>query len=163
MVRYKARYILFNVLYPTAPSTGKDAPKAIDFLAPSDGVTPSELATLIRNTIATEYGDWGSGVAGNLSVKYFSTATSTGIVRVGRDNYRVVWGALTQIREIKGRPVVIRVVKVSGTIKKAELEAIRRARNDIDRIQAEAQGKRLPALENMLGISIEDDEEEEEN
>lgn len=93
-------------------------------------------------------------------VKYFSTETSTGIIRVGRDNYRVVWGALTQIREIRGRPVVIRVVKVSGTIKKAELEAIRRARCDIDRIQAEAKGK-LPVLENMLGISIEDDDEEE--
>ncbi|KAA8894246.1 ribonucleases P/MRP protein subunit POP5, partial [Sphaerosporella brunnea] len=132
MVRYKARYLLFNVLYPHAPASITAATSSLDFHAPSDpSISPSELATLIRDTLSTNFGDWGAGVAGGLSVKYFSPATSTGIVRVGREHYRLVWAALTYVREIKGRPCVLRVVHVSGTIKKAELEAVRRAKRDI--------------------------------
>lgn len=70
-------------------------------------------------------------------MKYFSPATSTGIVRVGREQYRLVWAALTMIKEIRGRPCVIRVVHVSGTIKKAELVAVGRAGDDVDQVLAE--------------------------
>ena len=39
--------------------------------------------------------------------------------------------ATTAVRSEKGQGVVFRVVRVSGTIKKAEEEALRRARRDI--------------------------------
>lgn len=74
------------------------------------------------------------------AVKYFSPATSTGIVRVGREHYRLVWAALTYIKDIRGRPCVIRVVHVSGTIKKAEIQAIKRAKSDILAVSAQAEG-----------------------
>ena len=64
-------------------------------------------------------------------MKYFSPTTSTGILRCPREHHRLVWAALTFIKEILGKPVVIRVVKVSGTIKKAEQEGIRRAKEEI--------------------------------
>jgi len=64
-------------------------------------------------------------------VKYFSPTTSTGILRCPREHHRLVWAALTLIKEILGKPVVIRVVRVSGTIKKAEQEGIRRAKDEI--------------------------------
>ncbi|KAI5821271.1 ribonucleases P/MRP protein subunit POP5, partial [Pyronema omphalodes] len=131
MVRYKARYLLFNVLYPTSAPDSIN-PAHIDFLAPSDSsVTPGELATLIREGLSHNFGDWGAGIAGNISVKYFSPATSTGIVRVSREQYRLVWAVLSYIREIKGRPCTIRVVHVSGTIKKAEIVAVKRAKLDM--------------------------------
>src|ERR1700761_7973522 len=74
-------------------------------------------------------------------VKYFSPATSTAIIRVSRDHYRMVWAALTfttQLPNAISQECVIQVVRVSGTIKKAEEEAIRRARLSIQRARREA-------------------------
>ena len=71
-------------------------------------------------------------------MKYFSPATSTAIIRVAREHYRLVWSALTFATRLP-KPVdqacVMQVVRVSGTIKKAEEEAIRRARMSIRRAQ----------------------------
>jgi hypothetical protein len=72
MVRYKARYLLFNILYPTASSptssTSSTSPSPLDFHSPTTaGVTPGDLATLLRESILQNFGDWGSACAGNLS------------------------------------------------------------------------------------------------
>ena len=70
-------------------------------------------------------------------MKYLSLATSTFIVRVSRAHYRLVWSALTLMDRVPagrgggegaGRRCIFRVVRVSGTIRKVEEEAIRRAR-----------------------------------
>lgn len=58
-------------------------------------------------------------------------------MRVGREQYRLVWAALSMVKEIRGRPCVLRVVHVGGTIKKAELVAVDRAGEDVDRVLAE--------------------------
>lgn len=163
MVRYKARYLLFDILYPEEPSlsaAGSSAQTHIEFSSPSEStITASLLAGLIREGVAHQFGDWGAGVTGNLSVKYFSPQTSTGIVRVSREHYRIVWTALTLMRELKGRPIVIRVVRVSGTIKKVEKEAIRRAKLDIRRVgSATTKGKAEMLVE--LGDIMDDDMED---
>jgi ribonuclease P/MRP protein subunit POP5 len=73
------------------------------------------------------------------TVKYFSPATSTAIVRVARDKFRIVWAALTYIREIPDpqqrtggvegqRSCVFKVVRVSGTIRKSVEEVVRVSR-----------------------------------
>lgn len=65
-------------------------------------------------------------------VKYLSPATSTFILRVSRAYFRLVWAALTFMDCVpvrNGKPCTFRVVHVSGTIRKVEEEAIRRARN----------------------------------
>jgi ribonuclease P/MRP protein subunit POP5 len=67
----------------------------------------------------------------NYIVKYCSSATSTAIIRVARAHYRMVWAALTFTSRLPkpiDKPCVVQVVRVSGTIKKSEEEAIRRAR-----------------------------------
>jgi ribonuclease P/MRP protein subunit POP5 len=64
-------------------------------------------------------------------VKYLSQATSTFILRISRDHYRLVWAALSFMNKLPfkdGRPCVYRVMRVSGTIRKAEEEAVRRAK-----------------------------------
>lgn len=145
MVRYKARYLLFDILYPEEPSLSAIGPPTqghIEFHSSSDPtITSSYLAGLIREGLAHQFGDWGAGVAGNLTVKYFSPQTSKGIVRVSRDHYRLVWTVLSLMKELKGKPIVIRVVKVGGTIKKVEKEAIRRAKLDIARFGGAAGGR----------------------
>jgi len=143
MVRHKSRYLLFQFLYPptdtadasTGASTGTFShalPTHLEFHSPSaSNLTGKDIAAILRDSLSINFGDWGAGCAGGLSVKYFSPATSTGIVKVPREHYRLVWGALSFIREVKGRPVVATMLKVSGTIKKAEMEAVRRAKEEI--------------------------------
>ncbi|KAL4803865.1 Rpp14/Pop5 family-domain-containing protein [Aspergillus unguis] len=121
----------------------------------SDALTPSLLAKLVRDQVAEIFGDWGIGRlggvgAGGVSVKYLSPATSTAIIRCPRASYRLVWTALTYMTRVPEigdgrnkrldlgnltRPCVFRVVRVSGTIRKAEEEAVTRARREIVRLR----------------------------
>ncbi|KAF4252858.1 hypothetical protein CNMCM8714_007065 [Aspergillus fumigatus] len=123
----------------------------------SDALTPALLAKMVREEVAEIFGDWGVGRlggvgAGGVSVKYLSPATSTAIIRCPRASFRLVWTALTYMSQVpdfnnggmkKGAPAgagkmrscVFRVMKVSGTMKKVEEEAIRRARREISRLK----------------------------
>ncbi|KAL2819789.1 Rpp14/Pop5 family-domain-containing protein [Aspergillus granulosus] len=134
----------------------------------SDALTPSLLAKMVRDEVAEIFGDWGVGRlggvgAGGVSVKYLSPATSTAIIRCPRASYRLVWSALTfmsRVPDIRSngrplkrgeqasltRPCVFRVVRVSGTIRKAEEEAVRMARREIVRLRGMAEVDVLSGL-----------------
>ncbi|KAF3384555.1 hypothetical protein F1880_003047 [Penicillium rolfsii] len=125
----------------------------------SDALTPGLLAKMIREEVGEMYGDWGVGKMGGASatgvqVKYLSPATSTAIIRCPRGSFRLVWSALTYMSHVpavtepgatgagqrrpnggRERPCVFRVLRVSGTMRKAEEEAIRRARREIVRVR----------------------------
>ncbi|KAI9039568.1 Rpp14/Pop5 family protein [Aspergillus affinis] len=154
MVRLKHRYLLLDILYPDPsswPSTthqhknvSSRSQSQIQIHAPtSDALTPGLLAKMVREEVAETFGDWGI-------VKYLSPATSTAIIRCPRASFRLVWTALTYMSHVpeygnpsrsKGagpaltRPCVFRVIRVSGTMRKAEEEAIRRARREILRVR----------------------------
>ena len=127
MVRLKHRWLIVEVLYPNDTST-------IPFSVSTDSsVNTKVLTETLRQQISYNFGDHGIGlVSASLLVKYFSCATSTGIIRVSRDHYRMVWAALTFIKELGGRECVITVRRVSGTIKKAEEELLRRDKTALD-------------------------------
>src|SRR5205085_8991263 len=75
-------------------------------------------------------------------VKYLSLATSTFILRVSRAHYRLVWAALAFMDHVpvkNGKHCVMRVVRVSGTMRKAGEEAVERDRRLIGRAK-EAEG-----------------------
>ncbi|KAF2083128.1 hypothetical protein K490DRAFT_70161 [Saccharata proteae CBS 121410] len=159
MVRLKHRYLLVNFLYPqpdsTPPKPLANLPDLVRFHHPSsDKLNPGLLLKLIRETLVDLFGDYGAGMCGGtLQVKYLSPATSTAIIRVSRDHYRMLWAALTYITRLPhpiGQECVVHVVRVSGTIRKAEEEAIRRAKQSVLRAQQEAGGSNtaLDALMN---------------
>jgi ribonuclease P/MRP protein subunit POP5 len=86
------------------------------------------------------------------TVNYYSPSTSTAIIRCPRDHYEMVWAALTYITHLPkplDTPVVIRVVRVSGTIKKAEEEVIRRSQHIIKRARAWNDAGELPMLQSV--------------
>jgi ribonuclease P/MRP protein subunit POP5 len=88
-----------------------------------------------------------------IAVKYLSPATSTFILRISRANYRIAWAALSFMNEVPvkdGKKCVFRVVRVSGTIRKVEEEAIRRARDIMLRARREG-GASEEILDTMLG------------
>ncbi|KAF5133578.1 Ribonuclease P/MRP protein subunit POP5 [Metarhizium anisopliae] len=135
MVRIKERYLLVNIIYPP-DATKSSAAKVPSFIVQHqptlERVTPRALLEAIRTQVGLLFGDSGLGaLEGNLSVKYLSLATSTFILRCHRAHYQILWSALTFMDHVPakdGRPCIFRVVRVSGTIRKAEEEAIRQAR-----------------------------------
>ncbi len=157
MVRIKERYLLVNIVYPpgTPAKSDKNLPDFVLQHQPTvEKLTPQLLLRAVRTEIGQLFGDYGLGaLGGHLSgelrrhaertvrvmyilltlapVKYLSLATSTFILRCSRDHYKMLWAALTVMDHVPvrdGRPCMFRVVRVSGTIRKAEEEAIRQAR-----------------------------------
>ncbi|KAI1346536.1 Rpp14 family protein [Xylaria sp. FL0043] len=155
MVRIKERYLLVNILYPTELGTRPNLPDIVLLNQPtSSELTAIALLRAIRAEVAALFGDYGSGALEG--VKYLSHATSTFILRIARASYRFVWTALTFMNSVpikNGKPCVFRVVHVSGTIRKVEEEAIRRARNLIFEAKEGQPTKVSDPLSNIFSTS----------
>ena len=90
------------------------------------------------------------------SVKYLSNPTSTFIARVNREHFRLLWAALTFMDQVPvkdGKPCIFRVVHVSGTIRKVEEEAIRRAKALILAAKDEMAGKSSGAFDTLFAAA----------
>ena len=175
MVRVKNRYLLVNILYPELEkkATNSKVPDVVALNQPTtDSLTSRVLLNALREGITNLFGDYGSGaVAGSLAgksvvsqsvdthaknfiVKYLSPATSTFILRVSRAHYRLVWATLSLMNNVPvkdGKNCVFRVVRVSGTIRKAEEEAIRTAREMILKARRELGEQSESMLDNLFG------------
>ncbi|KAK9333240.1 ribonuclease P/MRP protein subunit [Lipomyces starkeyi] len=104
---------------------GKDMRTLLQRRPAPDAVTLNAVNAAFRDAVNRNFGDLGAGlVRASVSLKYFSQATSTGIIRVSRDHYRIVWAALTFLNEIAGVKVMITVDHISGTMRKCEKVAI---------------------------------------
>ncbi|KAK0627258.1 Rpp14/Pop5 family-domain-containing protein [Immersiella caudata] len=147
MVRLKDRYLLVNIVYTDVQPGHAKGPVSDLMLynQPTTGeLKPQHLLKAVRSEVNALFGDCGSGAVGGLQVKYLSQATSTFILRISRDHYRLVWAALSFMNRLPfkdGRPCVYRVVRVSGTIRKVEEEAVRRAKLFILAAKEEMAGK----------------------
>ncbi|KAF4624858.1 hypothetical protein G7Y89_g13311 [Cudoniella acicularis] len=146
MVRLKNRYLLVNILYPELEETQQSKAKVPDVVAinqpTTNALTPHTLLKGIRSQIS------------ELFVKYLSPATSTFILRVSRAHYRIVWAALSFMNAVpvkNGKKCVFRVVRVSGTIRKVEEEAIRRAKEMIVKARRELGEHSDSTLDNIFG------------
>ncbi|KAF2708971.1 hypothetical protein K504DRAFT_380718 [Pleomassaria siparia CBS 279.74] len=148
MVRVKNRYLVVKFLYPstTPSSSSKDVvPQLLQLHQPTpDAFHAGLLLRAIRDGITELFGDYGMGMAStSLKINYHSPATSTAIIRCPQAHYQMVWAALTYMTKLPkpiNTPVVVQVVRVSGTIKKAEMEVIRRAKEIILRAKIEQRG-----------------------
>ncbi|KAE8448591.1 hypothetical protein EG329_009016 [Mollisiaceae sp. DMI_Dod_QoI] len=146
------------MLYPELEKSQlkSDIPDIVVFNQPTTNeLSPQALLRGIRAEVSSLFGDYGSGaVSESLSVKYLSPATSTFILRVSRAHYQIAWAALSMMKAIPvkgGKNCVFKVVRVSGTVKKAEEEAIRRAREIILKAQRDLGNQGKPTLEDMFG------------
>ncbi|TNY20092.1 ribonucleases P/MRP protein subunit POP5 [Rhodotorula diobovata] len=121
MVRFKHRYLLVSLVFPDSLLTPANPHEP--FTPPQ--MTESSLISLLRDSLAVNFGDVGAGeVGGTFSIKYFSPSTSTLILRVSREHHRTLWAALTLLRKVGGQECVARVVHVSGTIRKTQHAAM---------------------------------------
>lgn len=138
MVRIKQRYILFEVLTPPTEETWQTFSESVDSAllhlhqVSSEEINPKRLVQVIRQVLQDHYGDYGAGSAGSLLVvKYFSPRTSTGIIRCGRQHVEMIVAVLALITRLGEKEVIMRSVHVSGTIKKCEVESIKRDKKNI--------------------------------
>ena len=113
-----------------------------------------------------------------IQVNYLSNATSTAIIRCPRAHYKLVWAALTFMTKLPkpaNTAVVVKIVRVSGTIKKSEEEVIRQAKKIIERARRseESEGTGGPIAdimkavgkrkENEVMVAVDDDGGESES
>lgn len=151
--------MLVNILYPEAASPAQqpngNVPDLLIYNQPTPAnLTPPALLRGIRAAVASLFGDYGSGAISSLRVKYLSQATSTFILRIARAHYRLIWAALTLMDRLptnNGRRCVFRVVRVGGTIRKVEKDAIQRAKMLMFAAKEEMAGKSAGALDNLFG------------
>jgi hypothetical protein len=58
-------------------------------------------------------------------VKYYNESTNLCILRSPRDQFRMVWAALTFITQIENAPLLLRVIHVGGTLRSCQASAIK--------------------------------------
>lgn len=162
MVRLKSRYVLFEILYPPT-GLGDDDFKRMDDVMMGyhrstvnyNEVNSRSIIGEIRRVVQYNFGDLGSGKLNSLlHLKYFSNATSTGIIRCHREDLNLLLITLALINKIGDtNGIIINTVKVSGTIKKLEQFAIKRNTafiNALKRYQIKA--KTLSTLDEQANI-----------
>ncbi|EIW57964.1 uncharacterized protein TRAVEDRAFT_38276 [Trametes versicolor FP-101664 SS1] len=138
MVRFKNRWLLVELLPVPAPLPGR-APAG----QPEHELTSKQIWAVLKQSIITHFGDTGWGAVGSsLTIKYFSPRTNLCIIRVAREPHKIAWAGVALMTAVDGRRYVPHVVHVSGTIKQAQLAAIRHNREIVARYRARA---KLPA------------------
>jgi len=149
MVRFKNRWFLVEFI--RCESSDGRRPAAI---------TSKHVWNALKESVLLNFGDAGWGaVGGSLNVKYFSPVTNLCIIRVGRDQHQIAWGAITLLTTLEGERFIPHVIHCSGTIKKCQQAAIRHDREVVGRLRA-----RLKAIENFqprASLPQTDDEQEE--
>ncbi|AOA63331.1 RNase MRP and nuclear RNase P subunit [Komagataella phaffii CBS 7435] len=128
MVRLKNRYILFDILYPQEIDDFSRS-KALVAMhkSTSSQVNPQTILIALRNSLKQNFGDHIAGIAGSTAqTKYFSNKTSTGIIRCPRDSFRYTCAALSLITHLEGQRILIRIVRISGTIRTCERYAVKK-------------------------------------
>ncbi|KAG0299521.1 hypothetical protein BGZ98_009964 [Dissophora globulifera] len=201
MVRFKNRYLLFEIVYADTPLGWSSIPAPIvsaseapHYSDDSDhspfgdtgrnncrlpSLANKDLMYAIKDSIAENFGDYGAGITQRpLTLKYFSPHTNIGILRISREEVHIVWGALTFIRELKGKPCMIKVLHTSGniiilayndadlmtlhgrTIRNCQLTTIRYDRDRIMYLRNQAQRLKDVQTVTQLGLAFKDSADE---
>ncbi|KAH9902383.1 hypothetical protein C8Q73DRAFT_785074 [Cubamyces lactineus] len=134
MVRFKNRWLLVEFLPIPAPTPGRPS-----VALSQEELTSKQVWAALKQSVITHFGDTGWGAVGSsLTIKYFSPRTNLCIIRVARDPHKIAWASVTLLNAIDGRKYIPHVVHVSGTIKQAQLAAIRHNREIVARYRARA-------------------------
>ncbi|EGN99395.1 hypothetical protein SERLA73DRAFT_182356 [Serpula lacrymans var. lacrymans S7.3] len=146
MVRFKNRWLLVEFI-PCTSSSQLGLSQATARLAATQTtarIDAKQVYAALKQSVIANFGDTGWGAVGSsLTVKYYSPTTNTCIIRVARDHHRIAWAAVTLLSSIGGAKIVPNVVKLSGTVKQAQLAAIMHNRTVVARYRTMGG---LPAL-----------------
>ncbi|MDK2790916.1 MAG: ribonuclease protein subunit [Methanothermococcus sp.] len=102
-LREKKRYIGFEIIYQNELSS-------------------NEVVGIVRNAIINYYGAWGCSKANPWLIDY---THPKGILRVSRDEVDYVKASLILLSEYRHLPINIRILGVSGSIKKVRAKFLK--------------------------------------
>jgi ribonuclease P/MRP protein subunit POP5 len=113
MVKFKSRYVLLEII--GVSNTGHHT---------SYRIKQEILADKILKDTEHLFGEVGvSNLKTNFQVKYVNEITNLVIIRVGRNYLKILQTVLFIINQIDGKDVRMRIIHISGTIKKIEEKA----------------------------------------
>ena len=102
MVRFKHRYLVLEAIQSRRKT----------------GLSKDHVFDAIRQSLQENFGDFGSGlVMPTFQVKYWNADTNTAIIRVARDQFRLLWSAVTLVVMLAGEYASIRVTHVGGSMR----------------------------------------------
>jgi ribonuclease P/MRP protein subunit POP5 len=114
MVRFKNRYLVVEIIWETPVQQRKLH------------LTKDQILAYIKESIGMNFGEFGiATVISTLQVKYYNDATNICILRCPREQFRMVWGALTLITRIENEAAILRVIHVGGTLRSCQTQAIK--------------------------------------
>lgn len=175
MVRLKHRYVLFDIVYPPEKTmnSSRDRHKFSSFsLSPKEALlqlheasssrlNQRSITTILRQVIEDHFGELGAGLAGqSLVLKYYSSKTSTGILRCNRQHVDMVMASIALVTKLDDRNVTMRCIHVSGTIRKCEEYLIRRNRELMIALGVEGKSSNLDDLIQSFGQDDKSDDED---
>jgi len=80
-----------------------------------------DIGRVLKESVELVHGSYGLGsVIGSLQIKYFNPVTSVALIRISRDNYDVLWSAMTFVTKIRKRECLFRVLHLGGTIRSCQ-------------------------------------------
>lgn len=171
---------MFEILYPPASLQRDDFGKMDNMMmgyhrssVNYNDLNSKTIINEIRRVLQYNFGDLGSGKLNSLlHLKYFSNATSTGIIRCHREDLNLLLITLTLVNKIGDTTgIIVNTVKVSGTIKKLEQFAIKRNTKFINTLKRyQIQAKTLNDLgeqaniyqQELKQLELDDDDTKEE-
>ncbi|KAI8638577.1 hypothetical protein BD408DRAFT_422785 [Parasitella parasitica] len=110
MVRFKNRWVLFQIVEDPAIENGKVVyPKTVF------RVTDYMISNAIFKAIEVNYGHFGKG-QGSVTVKWYNPTTRIGILRIPRDFTDMYLSTMFFIKQIATLPCSFSILHVSGTI-----------------------------------------------
>ena len=110
MVRFKNRYLLCKLLFENNEIL--------------DSLSPYAILSAIKSSVEQLYGDSGLALMATLQTKYFCARSGLLIIRVPHAAVKQLWSAVFFTTRIKNRKVQLKVFRVSGTIRQAQIHAI---------------------------------------
>lgn len=120
MVRFKNRYLIVEVGFEEEEQY--------------PNIAPYSLTKAIRESLQQLAGTSGVSLTSTLTTKYYSDHTCKAIIRVPKDNYKLVWSAIFFIDELQKKRCRMNVVHTSGTIKQSQKWLVERNKQDITRL-----------------------------
>ncbi|XP_022095807.1 ribonuclease P/MRP protein subunit POP5-like [Acanthaster planci] len=105
MVRIKNRYFLCELVFE-------------DAVRRALMVGVQHLYSAVKDAVKEVHGDYGAAaLAWGLNVKYLNPHTGVMLIRVRRQNQKILSTTLPFIKSVAGYPVTVRTLHISGTIR----------------------------------------------
>lgn len=123
-----------------------------------DGLVRESLTTqivyhAILQSVENTHGDYGiSCIKKSFKVKYINPYTSVVFIKCSRDYYRMLWQAITFLKDIAERRCFLRTLHLGGTIKSCQRFLIKHNKEQLVKMLAQCKtSAERQTLSNVIG------------